>query len=140
MRIGMSLLVNVSPMCQIAVTIRIGMRILGNVFLILLVLPLLSGMPVVGNVFPDSLLVFPAHNGMNVVENAFPDSPLAFPVRNGMNVVENVFPDSPLVLPVRIGMKVVEYVFKLHLPIHSAINARIVAFPTIHEGIKVSNE
>src|SRR5664280_153330 len=120
MRIGMSLLVNVSPMCQIAVTIRIGMRILGNVFLILLVLPLLSGMPVVGNVFPDSLLVFPAHNGMNVVEN--------------------VFPDSPLVLPVRIGMKVVEYVFKLHLPIHSAINARIVAFPTIHEGIKVSNE
>src|SRR5664280_509969 len=120
MRIGMSLLVNVSPMCQIAVTIRIGMRILGNVFLILLVLPLLSGMPVVGNVFPDSLLVFPAHNGMNVVENAFPDSPLA--------------------LPVRIGMKVVEYVFKLHLPIHSAINARIVAFPTIHEGIKVSNE
>jgi hypothetical protein len=96
------------------------MRILGNVFPIPFVLPLLSGMQVVGNVFPDSLLVLPEHNGMNVVENVFPDSPLVLPALNGMNVVENVF--------------------KLLFPIRSTMNAGIIVFPTIHEGIKVSNE
>ena len=100
MHIGMSLLVNVSPMCLIVVPLRIGMRILGNVFPIPFVLPLLSGMQVVGNVFPDSLLVLPEHNGMNVVEN----------------------------------------VFKLLFPIRSTMNAGIIVFPTIHEGIKGSNE
>jgi hypothetical protein len=96
------------------------MRILGNVFPIPFVLPLLNGMHVEGNVFPDSLLVLPEHCGMNVVENAFPDSPLALPASYGMNVVENVY--------------------KLLFPIRSAMKAAIIVFPTIHEGVKGSNE
>jgi hypothetical protein len=97
-------------------------------------------MNVVENVFPDSPLAFPVRNGMNVVENVFPDSPLALPEHNGMNVVENAFPDSPLALPALNGMNVVENVFKLPLPIRSTMNAGIIVFPTIHEGIKGSNE
>jgi hypothetical protein len=77
---------------------------------------------------------------MNVVENVFPDSLLVLPEHNGMNVVENVFPDSPLALPVSYGMNVVENVFKLLFPIRNTMNAGIIVFPTIHEGIKGSNE
>lgn len=68
MRIGMSLLVNVSPMCRIVVPLHIGMRILGNVFPIPFVLPLLCGMHVSGNVFTDRPLALPVRIGMKVVE------------------------------------------------------------------------
>ena len=86
-----------------------------------------------------SLFAIRMRIGMRILGNVFP-IPLVLPLLSGMHVVGNVFPDSLLALPVSYGMNVVENVFKLLFPIRSTMNAGIIVFPIIHEGIKGSNE